>query len=290
MRKKECTPRVSDIFGIALIFSMLLYFAALCLSSSLDMSTLSILLKLLISLPVFSVPTALVFFCYKRLRMPFPALPRSLGYHESAMLTVSTVGSIVLVQALYSAVFPSSVFSVGIAETDSVLSFVLLFFSSVIMPAVLEEAFFRGALLRGLTAYRLLLAILISSVSFALMRFSLVEFPIVFFCGFMIGSLYCATGSLLSAIGVHLTVNAVWFLAETVEVYAPDRHSLFMRVLVASCVLLIAFGLPFLKKTVRAILADEHDDLALAALPFWGAPIIVFLVLAIAIQLIGGSV
>lgn len=290
MRKKECVPRVSDVLGLALILSMLLYFFALWLSSDFDQSVLSVFLKCLLSIPVFLVPTAFAFFFYKRFRMPMPVISHALGYNESAMLTVSTFGSIVLMQVLYSSVFPTSVSSFGIAQMEGVLGFVLLFFSSVMMPAVLEELFFRGTILRGLTAYRVLLAILISSVSFALMRFSLVEFPLYFFCGFMIGALYCATGSLMAVIGVHLTVKAVWFLAETVEVYAPEHYSLFMRVLVASCVLLFAFGLPFLKKTVRAILADEHDELALRALPFWGAPIIIFLALAIAIQLIGGSI
>ena len=63
-----------------------------------------------------------------------------------------------------------------------------------------------------------------------------------------------------------------------------------MRILVASCVLLLAFGLPFLKKTVRAILADEFDDASLPSLQFWGVPIIVFLVLSIAVQFFFGTV
>jgi membrane protease YdiL (CAAX protease family) len=290
MQKREYLPRVSDVLGFALIFASLLCFLVTWISSDFDMSTGSIFLKLILELPIFLLPTLGVFFVYRRLGMPIPVLPRSLGYSESAMLTVSTFGAIVLMQVLYGSVFPSVVAKARIEETESVFGFLLLFLSTVVIPAVLQELFFRGAILRSLTAYRVLLAILISSVADALMRFSLEAFPIVFFCGFLIGSLYCATGSLSAAISVHLTANAAWFLGETVRVYMPLHYGLFVQVLVTASVLLLAFGLPFLKKTVQAILADEHDDAVWPTSQFWGAPIIVFLVLAIAVQLFVGTI
>lgn len=285
MQKKKYMPRVSDILGLALILTMLLLFLGAWFSGFFGMSVLDIFVKLLLKLPVFFLPIFFVVFAYRRFAMPIPVLPRSLDYNESAMLTVSTFGAIVLMRVLYSAVFPSTISAVGISETTSVFGFLLLFFSSVVIPAVLQELFFRGVVLRALTAYRALLAILISSVVFALMSFSLEMFPIAFFCGFMLGSVYYATGSLGAVIGIHLSANAVWFLAETVDVYAPARYSLFVRVLVASCVLLFAFGLPFLKKTVRALLADEDDDSVLPSSQFWSVPIVVFLVFSIAVQL-----
>jgi hypothetical protein len=114
-------------------------------------------------------------------------------------------------------------------------------------------------------------------------------FPLVFFCGFLLGSVYYATGSLVAAIGVNLSVKAVWFLAETVSVYVSAQYPLFMRVLVASCVLLLAFGLPFLRKTVRAILADEDDASVLPSSQFWSVPISLFFVVAVLIPLLGGA-
>ena len=290
MRKKEYIPRISDVLGMALIMASLIYFFTAWISSGFEMSAMGILFGLLLKLPVFLLPILFVILTYRRFQMPLPIISRSLGHNESAMLTVSTFGAIVLMQMLYSAVFPSVMKPVGVAETESAFGILLLFLSTAVIPAVLKEIFFRGVILRTLTAHRVLLAILISSVSDALMRFSLEAFPIVFFCGFLIGSLYCATGSLSSAVGVHLSVSAVWFLGEVVSVYFSERYELFMRVFIASSVLLLAFGLPFLKKTVRAILADEHDDLVLPVSKFWGAPIVIFLVLAIAVQLIFGSV
>lgn len=290
MPKKKYIPRASDILGLALILSAILYFLSAWMSSRFGMSELSLFVKLLLYLPIFLAPTFFVYVAYLHFRMPFPVPMRTLGYNESAMLTVSTFGAIILVQVLYSSVFPSVIIDSGVEKTGSLFGFMLLFFSSVVIPAILQELFFRGVVLRALMAYRALLAILISSVVFALMRFSLEEFPLAFFCGFMIGSLYCATGSLMAATSVHISANAVWFLAETVSVYVPARYSLFMRILVASCVLLFAFGLPFLKKTVRAILADEFDDASLPSLQFWGVPIIVFLVLSIAVQFFFGTV
>ena len=290
MRKKEYVPRISDILGMALILASLVYFFVAWVSSELQASTAAILFKLLLKLPIFLLPTLFVILTYSRYRMRLPDIPRSLGHNESAMLTVSTFGAIVLMQMLYSSVFPFVMKPAGVAETESALGFILLFLSAVVIPAVLQEIFFRGVVLRALTAHRVLLAILIASVSDALMRFSLEAFPIVFFCGFLIGSLYFATGSLSAVIGVHLAVGTVWFLGETVGVYFPTKYELFMRIFIASSVLLLAFGLPFLKKTVRAILADEHDDLVLPVSAFWGAPIVAFLVLAITVQIIFGSV
>ena len=290
MRKKEYRPRISDVLGIALIVASLIYFFVAGVSSDLGMTAMEIFFKLLLKLPVFLLPILFVNFTYRRFGMTLPTIPRSLGQNESTMLTVSTFGAIVLMQMLYGSVFPSMMKPVGVAETDSVLGVVLLYLSAVVIPAVLREIFFRGAVLRALTAHRVLLAILISSVSDALMRFSLEAFPIVFFCGFLIGSLYFTTGSLSSVVGVHLAGSTVWFLGEIIGVYFPTRYAIFMRIFIASSVLLLAFGLPFLKKTVRAILADEHDDLVLPVSAFWGAPIIVFLILAIAVQLIFGSI
>ncbi len=289
MQKKKYIPRVSDILGIALILATVLLFLFSGITKLFGMSTWEIFVKFLLILPVFFVPLFFVIFSYKCLHMSIPVLPKSLGYNESAMLTVSSFGFIVLMQVLYGSLFPSTVEQSGIAQTDSVFGFLLLFFTSVVIPAVLEELFFRGVILRTLTVYRALLAILISSVVCALMHFSLEAFPLVFFCGFLTGSVYYATGSLTAAIGVNLSAKAVWFLAETVGVYVPARYALFMRILVAACVLLLAFGLPFLKKTVRAILADEDDASVLPSSQFWSVPIVLFLVLSVLIQLLGGA-
>ncbi len=289
MQKKKYIPRVSDVLGLALLLATVLLFLFSGITNLFGMSTWEIFVKFLLGLPVFFVPLFFVVLAYRYLHMSIPVLPKSLGYNESAMLTVSSLGFIVLIQVLYGSLFPSTTPVVGIAETDSVFGFLLLFFTSVVIPAILEELFFRGVILRTLTVYRALLAILLSSVVYALMHFSLEAFPLVFFCGFLIGSVYYATGSLMAAVGVNLSAKAVWFLSETVGVYASGQYPLFMRVLVASCVLLLAFGLPFLRKTVRAILADEDDASVLPSSQFWGVPIVLFLVVSVLIQLLGGA-
>ncbi len=289
MRKKY-SLNISAVHGIALIFSMILYFVSAWLGGFLDMKPGSLLIKILLELPVFLLPMAYILFLCKKKSLPVPRLSRSLNYNESAMLTVSSFGAIVLMQVLYGSVFPSTFVTLGVAETDSVFGFLLLFFGAVVLPAILEESFFRGVILRTLTVYRALLAILISSVVSALMTFSIEGFPLAFFCGFLLGSVYIATGSLGAVIGVHLSANALWFLAETIEVCMPEQYDLFLRISVISSVLLLAFGLPFLKKTVQAILADEHDEAVLPSSQFWSIPISVFLVAAILMQVFGGPV
>ncbi len=290
MRKTNYPPRISDILGLSLIFSMLLYFCMSWLSGFFGMAESALALKILLQLPIFLLPILFVLITYKRFSLTLPSLNHSLDYNESAMLAVSALGGIVLMQVLYGSVFPSTFDGAGISQTSSVGGFLLLFVGAVVAPAVLEELFFRGIILRALTAYRALLAILISSLAYALMHFSLVAFPIYFFCGFIIGSVYYATGSLGVAVGIHLLSAAVRFLMETVNVYLPERYDLCLRILVASCVLLFAFGLPFLKKTVSTLLADEHDDSTFPSSQFWGVPIIVFLMTAISVQLFFGTV
>lgn len=289
MQVKKYDPRVSDILGVALIALALMEILFALLTARTVPSIFSLLIAVLLQLPMYFVPVFFVVFAYKRLRWSMPELAREMDYNRRAMLTVSTFGGIVIMQTLYAAVFPSTVPSVGVKDAESLLAFLLLSFSSVVLPAMLEELFFRGIVLRALTVYRALMAILVSSLVNALLCFSLEAFPIRFFCAFLIGSLYYATGSLSVAISVHVMTNAVWFLSETVEVYASAQHGLFMRVLVVSCTLLLAFGLPFLKRTVRAILADVDDEQVMPSSHFWSVPIIVFLVLAVGIQLLLAS-
>ncbi len=286
---KKYDPKVSDVLGVALILLAVLALVSADLFGLTDQSTLALFLKILLQLPVYFVPVFFVILAYRRIGLAFPLLPRGLGYNQSAMLTVSTFGGIVILQLLYASVFPSTVPSAGVAQAPSLFAFLLLSFSSVALPAVLEELFFRGILLRSLTVYRALLAILISSIANALLYFSPAAFPIRFLCSFLIGSLYYATGSISVSVSVHIMTNAVWFLSETVAVYAADKSSLFVRVLVIACALLFAFGLPFLKETVQAILADVDDADVLPSSHFWGVPIAVFLVLAVAFHLFCGS-
>ncbi len=287
MKKHEYSCRISDILGCALIVSMFLFFFLSGLEGFFGMSTGAIALKILIKIPIFLLPALFVIFAYKRLKWQLPHLAKPLGYNESAMLTVSSFGAIVLMKTLYASVFPSVFEPSGIAQTSSVAGFILLFFGTVIIPSLMEEILFRSIILRALTSYRVLLAIIISSIAYALMRFSLEAFPIYFFCGFMIGSVYYATGSFWAAVGLHCSVSAVGFLSESVNVYMPEKSELFSRILIASCVLLFAFGLPFLKQTVRALLADEHDGSDCCPVSqFWGIPIVIFLVISVSVPII----
>ncbi len=288
MRKKEYSIRVSDVLGISLLLTAALTFLYRHLAAFLTMSAGALLLKLFLLLPLYLLPVLLIVLGCKRFSLPIPRFSHgALGYNEAAMLSVSTFGAVVLMEVLYGSVFPSTFRDIGVEEVQTTAGFALLFLQIVVLPAVLEELLFRGVVLRALTTYRALLAILISSLASALMRFSLEAFPLAFFCGFLLGSVYYATGSLGSVIGVHLMSNAIWFLSETIGEFMSEQYALFLRILVASCVLLFAFGLPFLKKTVQALLADEHDAAVLPAAHFWSIPISVFFVIAILLPILG---
>ncbi len=290
MQKKKYCPRASDVLGIALMLTVLLSSVFSWLRDFFDMSTGALFVKFLLRLPEYFLPILCVYLGYRRLHRPFPRLMSSaLSYNESAMLTVSAFGAIVLMQTAYGALFPVVFPKTGVGETETVFGFLLLSFASVALPAVLEELFYRGVVLRALTEYRPLLAILISSLVSALMHFSVEGFPLYFGTAFLLGSVYYTTGSLGAVMGVHLMTDTVWFLSETVGVYMPERLSMLTKGLVAASALLFAFGLPFLKKTVRAILGDAHDDTVLPSSHFWSIPIICFFVFVAAAYIFLGA-
>ncbi len=287
MREHRYRVRISDILGVSLFLMSVLYFLSERIRGGLGESVFALFLKALLLLPVYFGPIFFVYFGMRRFSFPMPSLSKdTLDYSESAMLAISTLGAVVLMQTLYASLFPSTVRVVGVEGTDSVFGFLLLFFGAVVLPALLEEIFFRGVVLRSLSRHRALLAILISSLISALMRFSVEQFPLAFFCSFLIGSVYYATGSLATAAGIHMLASGVWFLSETVAFYSPEGHELFLRIAVGACVLLFAFGVPFLKKTVQALLADEHDGGVLPSAQFWGIPITLFLIFAALLQIL----
>ena len=289
MAKRKYEPKISDILGVALCLLMLLRFVFSAVVGNADITVLSLFIRFLLRLPEYFIPVFVVFFAYKRIGWSPTLLPRTTDRNCMAMLTVSTFGAVVILQVLYASVFPSTVPVSGVSKDLSLFAFLLLSLTAVILPSVLDELFFRGVVLRSLTSYRALLAILISSLVNALMSLSLEAFPIRFLCAFLIGSLYYTTGSISVSIGVRVLSETAWFLSETVSVFAASRYDTFVRVLVASCVLLLAFGLPFLKETVRAILADENDASVLPSSHFWGVPIVVFLILAVGFTILFGS-
>ena len=88
----------------------------------------------------------------------------------------------------------------------------LFFLRNVLFAAVLEELIFRGVILNASAGHSRIKRIMISATLFALMHCSLQQLPYAFVGGILLAYFAVRSGSILFAIGVHLTQNAVTFV------------------------------------------------------------------------------
>lgn len=277
---------MSELLGFSLLFSMaLLWLCALCLNyAGIESENLYLFVGLLSKLPIFGLPVLFIRLSAARLEIPMPHLLPGARGSKKFLICISSVGVILLIQILYSAVFPSAIVDMGVSAGTTPLGYALMLAAYVVLPAVFEELLFRGTVMRALTVHRKLLALLISALSFALMHFSIERFPIAFFCGLLLGIAYLATGSLGCAIFVHLFCNAVWYAVEIVRTLFISYYPTFMRIVFAACVLMIAAGLPTLRMTLGTI-SEEEDEQAVSSSYFWSFPYIIFLITAALVQI-----
>ncbi len=285
MDKNRQSKRMSELLGFSLLFSMaLLWLCALCLNyAEIESENLYLFVVLLSKLPIFGLPVLFVRLSAAKLEIPMPRLSPGTQGSKRFLICVSSVGVIVLIQILYSALFPSAIAEMGVSASTTPLGYALMFAVYVVLPAVFEELFFRGTVMRALTVHRKLLALMVSALSFALMHFSIERFPIAFFCGLILGIAYLSTGSLGCAIFIHLFCNAIWYAVEIVRTLFASYYPTFMRIVFAACVLMIAAGMPVLKTTLGTV-SGEDDEQAVSSAYFWSFPYIVFLVTAALVQ------
>ena len=199
------------------------------------------------------------------------------------MVVLSSFGVILIIQMLYTSVFPSVKTTVNIGLAETPMQIFLLFLSVSLVPAMAEEILFRGFLVRALRIFRLSLSVLMSALAFALMHFSVTGFPLFFVCGLILGMAYVSTGSLSVAVSVHFLCNAFWFLAQTVETYMPEYGMSVMQGAFTVCVLLSIAGIPFLKENMRVFF---EDDESVPSSDFWSLPTVLFVLLAAGIQIL----
>ena len=109
-------------------------------------------------------------------------------------------------------------FDSAFVDTPSVLSSFsksnnrfLMFFSVILLPAVLEEALFRGIFLREYRVYGPFWAIGASSVMYAMAHLSLQNFFYYLFVGIMLGIITHIANSVLPAAIIHIGLNFSYF-------------------------------------------------------------------------------
>lgn len=282
---KKDAKYVSETVGCVLLLSMLLFlWLKPHIQPSAEASAKILLFQICGKFCMFAVPSAWGVWMIRRSRISFPLEMRAVSLHKTQTAVLSSFALIVLLQMLYTAVFPDVQIVADVEGMETPAQILLLFWSACFIPAFAEEILFRGFMIRSLRLFRKSLTVLMSAIAFALMHFSVTGFPLFFVCGLILGMVYLSTGSLSASIAVHFLCNAFWFLAKTVEAYLPEYSVTVTKGAFAICVLLCVTGIPFLKDNIRIFLEDQDENFMPSA-RFWTLPTILFVLIAIGIQL-----
>ena len=282
---KDNAVYLSETVGCVLLFAMLL-----CLLTSAffapasSVSAQALIFGICGKLLIFVLPASWGVWMLRRSGISFPRKVERTSLHKDQTVVLSSFGLIIIIQMLYTAVFPSVKTTANIALAETPAQIFLLFLSVSLVPAVAEEILFRGFLMRALGPFRRSLGVLMSALTFALMHFSVTGFPLFFACGLILSMAYLSTGSLAVSVAVHFLCNAFWFLSETVETYLPHYGAWVTQGAFAVCVLLCVSGIPFLKDNMRVFFEDE-DEPFFPSSKFWTLPTFLFVVAAAAIQI-----
>lgn len=113
-------------------------------------------------------------------------------------------------------------YSVSYGENpQGFFGFLLCLLSTVAVPALVEEYAFRGLILGSLKRYGEGFAVIASALLFGLMHGNFEQLPFAFLVGLALGFITVKTESLLTAIAVHATNNAVSVIFD----FLPDTLS-----------------------------------------------------------------
>ncbi len=129
-----------------------------------------------------------------------------------------------------------------------IYGFLLVFISTVVVPALIEEFTCRGLVMGLLRKYGDGFAIVVSSILFGLMHGNFEQMPFAFMVGLVLGFITVKSGTLLIAIAVHAFNNFVsvafdYFFENVPTVYQDVGYIIFLVV----CLLLGIFALFLLK-------------------------------------------
>ncbi|MBR6681578.1 MAG: CPBP family intramembrane metalloprotease [Clostridia bacterium] len=106
---------------------------------------------------------------------------------------------------------------------DDKLGTVLIFFSSVLVPAIVEEILYRGVLLHTLLPYGQTFAIIISSAAFSIMHCNPTQFLYAFFGGFIFSHVAIKSGSIFYCMILHFANNLISFLSLVISKHIPEE-------------------------------------------------------------------
>ena len=119
---------------------------------------------------------------------------------------------------------------IGSAPTlpDDVIGILLVFVSSAVIPAVVEEILFRKVVLSHLTPYGKWFAIVMSSLFFAFMHSNPSQILYAFVGGLVMGFVTLKCGSVLPAVIIHFSNNTLSLVYLLIKKYAEEKTFTFI--------------------------------------------------------------
>ena len=106
-------------------------------------------------------------------------------------------------------ILPTDIAAVEIPNPKNLLEFLLLVFTTAVVPAVSEEFLFRKTILKALLPYGEGFAIITSAVLFGLMHQNIRQIFYATMAGILLGYVYSRTRSYLCVFLIHLTNNFI---------------------------------------------------------------------------------
>jgi len=139
-----------------------------------------------------------------------------------------------------------------IPMAEGVSGIILTFFRVAITAAVVEEIAFRGYVMGNLRFFGDGFAIAVSSVVFALLHGNMVQAPFALMAGFALGYLSVKTGTIWTAVIIHLLNNSVstviYYLSDS---YGQDRIVGFYALVLYGTIILGAVSFLFVSVRTR---------------------------------------
>ena len=230
--------------------------------------TLTEVMNMVAYIASFLIPAAFLRWCLKR-RQTFTPPEYSLGRISptSLLLIPATIGAAIV--ASYVNTLAMSFFNVSEAY-DALVGFegmyegyqiVLLYVTTALVPAFVEEFLFRGTILANLLPYGKRGAIIISSVLFGLMHQNPYQIIYTVVAGIILGMAYAKTGSIWLPTVMHFINNA--YSVTNQVIYANVEPALANSVLVVVQLLAVALGiaaLVFYLKIEKRRAAHRFED------------------------------
>ncbi|MBO5670543.1 MAG: CPBP family intramembrane metalloprotease [Clostridia bacterium] len=200
---------------------------------------LGMLLNMVMYLFYVAVPVLIVALIARPGIHPFPIRRVSRGTYPLAIfggMALSLLANIVtniIVQFLVSQGVPEPQFP----ETydPSLVNLLLNLLSTALLPAIFEEIALRGYVLGALRPHGEKLAIIVSALLFGLIHANIKQVPFAFALGLVLGWLTVQTNSILPAVALHFTNNAMVTVTDWVDQFIGTDGMMLMLFFTLFC-------------------------------------------------------